>query len=120
MPEDVLAPLPPRNGNRMYKKGVQRDAYAVRLRALGWSLEEIATHLGFEGVNGPDRAAAAIRRGLANTIRISRDEQRVLELNSLDELERACSLELRANHVMVSNGRIVRDENDEPVEDDRF
>lgn len=115
MSEDVLLPLPPRGP---YKRGPGRDAQAVRLKALGWSLEEIATHLGLN--DDPARAAAAIRRGLANTVRVARDEQRLLELSSLDELERACWVELRAHHVLVSNGRIVRDDDDEPLEDDRF
>ena len=115
MPEEILVPLPPRGP---YKRGPQRDAQAVRLKALGWSLEEIAEHLGLNG--DPVRAGAAIRRGLANTVRVARDEQRLLELSSLDELERACWVEMRARHVMVSNGRVVRDDNDEPYEDDRF
>jgi hypothetical protein len=115
MPDDILVPLPPRGP---YRRGPQRDAQAVRLKALGWSLEEIGTHLGLNG--DPVRAAAAIRRGLANTVRVARDEQRLIELTSLDELERACWVELRAHHVLVSNGRIVRDLEGEALEDDRF
>jgi hypothetical protein len=91
---------------------------AARLKALGWSLPEIADHLGLGG--DPRRAGAAIRRALANTVRVARDEQRLLELQSLDELERACWIELRARHILVSNGRIVRDEMDVALEDDRF
>lgn len=118
MSEEILLPLPPRGP---YKRGPQRDAQAVRLKALGWSLDEIADHLGLAGNgNGADRAAAAIRRGLANTTRVARDEQRLLELQSLDELERACWTELRARHILVSNGRVVRDDFDVPLEDDRF
>lgn len=115
MPEEILVPLPPRGP---YKRGPQRDAQAVRLKALGWSLEEIADYLGLNG--DPTRAGAAIRRGLANTVRVARDEQRLLELSSLDELERACWMEMRARHVMISNGRVVRDDDGEPYEDDRF
>lgn len=115
MPEEILVPLPPRGP---YKRGPQRDAQAVRLKALGWSLEEIADYLGLNG--DPARAGAAIRRGLANTVRVARDEQRLLELSSLDELERACWMEMRARHVMISNGRVVRDDDGEPYEDDRF
>lgn len=112
---DVLVPLPPRGP---YKRGPQRDAQACRLKALGWSLDDIAHHLGLG--DDPRRAAAAIRRGLANTVRVARDEQRLLELSSLDELERACFLELQSRHIMVSNGRIIRDDDDEPLDDDRF
>jgi len=115
MPEEILVPLPPRGP---YKRGPARDSQAVRLKALGWSLEEIAEHLGLNG--DPVRAGAAIRRGLANTVRVARDEQRLLELQSLDELERACWIELRARHILVSNGRIVRDDYEIPLEDDRF
>jgi hypothetical protein len=115
MPDDILLPLPPRGP---YRRGPQRDGQAVRLKALGWSLEEIAVHLGLDGK--PERAAAAIRRGLANTVRVARDEQRLLELNSLDELERACWMQLQAHHVLVSNGRVIRDDDGEPLNDDRF
>jgi hypothetical protein len=115
MPDDILLPLPPRGP---YKRGPQRDSQAVRLKALGWSLQEISEHLGLG--SDPARAGAAIRRGLANTVRVARDEQRLLELSSLDELERACWVELRARHIMVSNGRVIRDDDDVPLEDDRF
>lgn len=114
MPDDILAPIPPRG---KYRRGAQLDASAVRLRALGWSLEEISDHL---SLGDASRAGAAIRRGLANTVRVARDEQRLLELSSLDELERACWVELRAHHILVSNGRVVRDDYDVPLEDDRF
>lgn len=118
MPDDILLPIPPRGSP--YRRGPQRDYTAVRLRALGWSVPEIADHL-FPGAgNGEARVGAAIRRGLANTVRISRDETRLLELSGLDELERACWLELQARHILVSNGRIVRDDDDMPLEDDRF
>jgi hypothetical protein len=117
MPDDILLPLPPRGP---YRKGPVRDSQAVRLKALGWSMEEIAEHLGFNPENGVVRVGAAIRRGLANTVRVARDEQRLLEMQSLDELERACWLELRARHILVSNGRVVRDLDDEPLDDDRF
>jgi hypothetical protein len=116
MSEEILLPLP-RPGRVGKLRGAPRDAEATRLRALGWSLEEVADRLEF---HGPAHAAAAIRRALANTVRIAKDEQRLLELQSLDECERALWVEIRSRHILVSNGRIIRDEYEVPLEDSRF
>jgi hypothetical protein len=116
MPDEILLPLPPR-GRSGKLRGAARDAEAARLRALGWSLQEIADRL---GLHDPARAGAAIRRALANTVRIAKDEQRLLELQSLDECERALWVEIRASHILVSNGRIIRDDFEVPIEDSRF
>lgn len=116
MPEEILLPLPPL-GRTGKLRGVARDAEATRLRALGWTLQEIADRLDF---HGPAHAAAAIRRALANTVRVAKDEQRLLELQSLDECERALWMEIREHHILVSNGRVVRDDFDVPLTDSRF
>ncbi len=117
MPDEILLPLPA-SARSVKRRGAGRDNEAARLKALGWSLQEIADHLDLN--HDPARAGAAIRRALANTVRIARDEQRLLELAGLDELERACWIELQARHVLVSNGRIIRGDDEEPLEDDRF
>jgi hypothetical protein len=113
---DILLPIPnPGRTGRL--RGSARDAAAARLRALGWSLPEISSHLGF---TNHDQAAAAIRRALATTVRVARDEQRLLELDGLLELERALWRELQSSHILVSNGRIIRGDDEQPLEDDRF
>lgn len=118
MPEyEILLPLP-KSAKSVKRRGAARDAEAARLKALGWSLQEIAEHLDLG--HDPARAGAAVRRALANTVRIAKDEQRLLELSGLDELERACWIELQARHILVSNGRIIRDDYEVPIEDDRF
>jgi DNA-binding transcriptional MerR regulator len=114
---DILLPLP-KSARSVKRRGAARDAEAARLKALGWSLQEIADYLELNG--DPTRAAAAIRRALANTVRVAKDEQRLLELSGIDELERACWVEMRARHIMVSNGRIIRGDDEIPLEDDRF
>jgi hypothetical protein len=100
------------------KKGRNRDAEAVRLKALGWSLDEICEHLEL-GVD-TSRAAAAIKRGLANLHRFAVDEHRAMELQSYDELEAECWRQLRMLHVLVDRGTIVHDEHGEALHDDRF
>jgi hypothetical protein len=115
---DILLPIPPRSE---HKRGPARDALACRLRAMGWSIPEISHHLGFDANgNGDQRVVAAIRRALATTIRIARDETRLMELESLYEVERGLWLLLRANPILVNNGRIIRDEYDVPLPDQRF
>jgi hypothetical protein len=117
MPEfEVLLPLPRQNRSGKLR-GAARDAEAARLRALGWSLTEIAERLDFYN---PVQAGASIRRALANTTRIARDEQRLLELQSLDECERALWVKIRAQHILVSNGHIIRGDDEQPIEDSRF
>lgn len=116
MSDEILLPLPaPGRSGKL--RGATRDAAAARLRALGWSLPEIAERL---DLGDSARAAAAIRRALANTVRVARDEQRVLELDGLAELERALWRELQQQHILVSNGRIIRDDFEIPVNDDRM
>lgn len=100
------------------KKGRNRDAEAVRLKALGWSLEEICEHL--ELGTDTSRAAAAIRRGLATVSRFATDEHRAMELESYDELEAECWRQLRRAHVLVDRGQLVRGDDGRVIEDDRF
>jgi hypothetical protein len=116
MTDDILLPLP-RPGRSGKLRGAARDAAAARLRALGWALPEIAERLGFYDAA---QAAAAIRRALANTVRVARDEQRILELDGLLELERALWRELQQQHILVSNGRVIRDDFEVPINDDRI
>ncbi len=114
--DEVLLPLPSR-GRTGKLRGTARDAEACRLKALGWSLEEVASKLDFPS---PNHAGVAIRRALATTVRVSRDETRLIELQSLEEMESRLWRELASHHIMVSNGRVVRDEFDVALPDDRF
>lgn len=100
------------------KKGRARDGEALRLKALGYSLEEIADALGLSG--DPSRAAAAIRRALGSVMRFATDEHRALELESYDELEVLLWRQLRASHHLVDRGTIVIGIDGLPVTDDRF
>jgi hypothetical protein len=114
--DQILLPLP-KPGRTGKLRGAARDAEACRLKALGWTIAEIATKLEF---NDPTQAGAAIRRALANTVRVSRDETRLSELQSLDEVENRLWRELQAHHILVSNGRVIRDDFEIPLPDDRL
>jgi hypothetical protein len=114
---DDLLPMP-RNSREVKVRGRARDIEAMRLKALGWSLEDICKQLDL----GPDvsRAGAAIKRAMLMLARFAAEEFRLIELYSLDELEAEVWRELKAHHILVSNGRIIRDEDGEPLTDDRF
>lgn len=116
--DDTTWMLPLPNSRSVTRKGRNRDAEAARLKALGWTLEEICDHL--ELGDDPMRAAAAIKRALASVMRFATDEHREMELQSYDELEAECWRLLRVKHVLVDRGTIVHDETGESLADDRF
>ncbi len=101
----------------------KRDREAARLKAIGHSLEEIAELLNltdsYSGEYDPRRAAKAVQRGLLAVTRFSVDEMRLTELQSLDEMESHLWQQLRKEHVLVQQGRVIMVEG-QVVEDERF
>lgn len=112
-----LLPLP-RPGISFTYKSKDRDAEAARLKAQGMTLKEIANRLHMDG--DEHRAAAAIKRALGTMARFASDEIRLMELRSLDELEWVAWKTLQSSHVVISQGKIIRDETGVPLDDDRF
>lgn len=92
------------------------DNEAARLKALGWTPEDIAEHLNIT----PRAAINAIKRGLAVIYRLAGSEQRILELISYDELESACWRQLEEGSVLVQHGKVIRDDSGTPLPDKRF
>jgi hypothetical protein len=95
-----------------------RRAKAVALRSQGQTWQAIADALGYA-----DRAAAhkdvtraldANRAELAETT----EHHRALALERLDALSRATVTVLERLHVVVSHGRIIRDDDGKPLRDD--
>jgi DNA-binding transcriptional MerR regulator len=115
--DEYLLHAPDPNAN-LSKKGHARDHEAARLKATGMPLDEICKVLGLG--DDPRRAAAAIRRALADIARFAGDELRLMELHSLDELEWQAWQTLKKRHVIINGGRVMRDDDDEMMEDDRF
>lgn len=93
----------------------ERDAEATRLRALGHTYIEIADQLGYADHAG---ARKAVQRALVATVAEPAEEVRALQLEQLDKLALAAWAVLERAHVTVSHGRIIRDENEQPLLDD--
>ena len=94
--------------------GAQRDAEACRLRACGYSYEAIAKQLSY-GNRG--NAHRAVQTALSSTVREGADELRELALIELDEMAREGWAVLRREHILVSGGRVVKQDG-KPVPDD--
>lgn len=93
----------------------ERDAEAARLRARGRSYLAIATELGYVDHAG---ARKAVQRALVAIVAEPAEEVRALQLEQLDRLTAAALAVLERNHVTVSHGRIIRDDEDKPLLDD--
>lgn len=108
--QTFLVPVPAtRRPNGQMWKG-ERDAEAARLKALGWDILDIAKHLGLDQPNPENaiiRTVAAIRRAMARAVRFAGDEERHLQLQSLDELELRLWKLLDNGTVLVQQGRII-------------
>ena len=107
----------PHDGNGRFVRTVntaERDAEAARLRARGYSYQQIADELGWSSKGD---AHHAVKRVLADTVKEAGDEVRALELARLDGLHRAAMDVLEREHVTVSNGRVVA-LNETPLPDD--
>lgn len=120
-----LLPLPGVIPGPVDRKGRARDAEAARLKALGWSLLDIAKRLKLGDEDDQDkaeqRAAAGIKRAMAEAVRFARDEAKFLELLGLDELELRLWKLLDEHPALVQHGKLVLDfHTDEPIEDHRF
>lgn len=101
----------------------KRDREAARLKAIGWPLEDIAEHLGLHdrrtGDPDPQRAAAAVRRGLSLVHQVSIDEKRLEQLQHYELLKRHIWDSMDKEHVLVQQGRVVLQDG-MPIEDARF
>lgn len=83
---DATQAEPKRSRAEVRKDAAERRAKALRLRTLRMTYEQIATELGYT-----NRAAAyrAVQKGLADIPYEAAEELRRVELESLDEMERA-------------------------------
>ncbi|MFJ4837165.1 hypothetical protein [Streptomyces sp. NPDC088746] len=107
-----------RNGKGRFDRSitsVERDAAAAGLRADGKTYKEIAAELGYsdkgEAWRGVQKAKADVaREPVAKLIQTEAAQLDALYVAALEVLER--------DHVMVSHGRIVKDDDGEPLLDD--
>lgn len=95
-----------------------KDMEALRLRTTGWSMEAIADHMSFSSVNA---VAQALRRAVSVMARFAGNEQRLLELQKLDEAEAEVWKVLKMVHWSYSSrGDIIYGPDGEPMKDGRI
>lgn len=101
----------------------KRDREAVRLKAMGWDVEDIAEHLSLTdrrtGQPDPQRAIAAIKRGTALLHTVAADETRLQQLQHYEMMKQHIWDSINKEHVLVQQGKVVFNDG-VPVEDRRF
>ena len=83
---------------------IERDAQAARLKARGRSYREVAEEFGCT----PLTAIRMVARAREQAGKADRDEYLRLELIKLDAAEQVVLEVLAANHLTVSQGKVVR------------
>ena len=91
-----------------------KDARALTFRAQGWTFDRIATEMRYH-----DRSAArkAVERALTTDVRESNDAAKALLIADLNAAKQAVWAVLEANHLVISDGRVVSLDGD-PIPDD--
>ena len=91
----------------------QRDAEIARLRGTGLTYAQIGERVGISKQN----AHEGFKRALRDTVREPTAETVALELDRLDVLYRTALGVMATRHVVCQNGRVVRGDDGEPIED---
>ena len=92
----------------------QRDARAAELRAEGWTLQQIADELGYSDKTNAQRG---IRRALKEIVQGPAEKLLAIHMERLETLYAAAIDVLEADHVVVSHGKIMYDEEGTPLKD---
>lgn len=101
----------------------KRDREAVRLKAMGWDVGDIAEKLGLTdrrtGQPDPQRATAAIKRGTALLHQVATDEKRIEQLQHYEMMKQHIWASMDKPHVLVQQGKVIFQDGI-AVEDARF
>lgn len=106
-----------RDGRGQYIRTPQtaaRDAQACELRAQGWTFKRIAAELGF---GHPDSVRDAVRRALRDIVQGPAEALLAVHMERLETLYEAAVDVLEADHVVVSHGKIITDDQGTPLKD---
>lgn len=107
-----------RDGNHRFTRSidtVKRDAQAAELRAQGLTYEEIAERLGYKTRTGAwDAVQRAVREIYAGPAQAVVE----LEVTHLERITDEVMQILQRDHVVVSHGKVVRDDDGTPLLDD--
>lgn len=91
------------------------DAIAAERRAEGWTLQEIADELGYAHRTG---ARDAINRAVRAVVRGPAEKLIELEAARLDSLYEEALAVLERDHITVSHGKVIRDDDGNVLLDD--
>lgn len=91
-----------------------RDARAAELRAEGRTLQQIADELGYSDKTNAQRG---IRRALRDIVEGPAEKLLSIHMERLETLYDAAINVLETDHVVVSHGQIVRDDEGQPLVD---
>jgi AraC-like DNA-binding protein len=92
-----------------------RDARAAELRAEGWTLKQIADELGYSDKTNAQRG---IRRTLKEIVQGPAEKLLQLETERLESLYEEALKVLERDHATVSHGKIIKDDDGNPILDD--
>lgn len=93
---------------------VENDRRAAELRGQGLSYRAIARQLDISSTQARER----VQRAFRDTLSEPAEQARVVELARLEEAHDAALAVLLREHITVSHGRIVKDDDGEPIPDD--
>lgn len=115
--EDQNTSVQARDGNGRFVETIEsleRDAQALRLRSMGYSLAEIDKHLGY---GGPGNASRAISKAREKIMRPAVAEHVAVQLARLDYIALSLMEIKQRQHVVTSGGKIVTDDQGNPLRD---
>ncbi len=95
----------------------KRDARAAELRAQGWTFQQIADELGYS-----DKATArlAVQRALRDIVATPGKALVELEVTRLESLYDEVLNIFQRDHLLVSHGHVVHDDDGQPIIDDEM
>ncbi|MFC9821387.1 hypothetical protein ACFWG6_30905 [Streptomyces erythrochromogenes] len=108
----------PRDGNHHFvltDDAVARDARAAELRAQGWTYQAIADELGYYDKSHAWRQLQNARKRI---LKPALEQLIATEMQQLDELYVAALEILEREHVAISQGKIMKDDDGTPILDD--
>lgn len=106
-----------RNSKGQYVRtaeGAERDARAVDLRAEGWTYRRIAEELGYSSHTA---VMQACRRAVRDITKGPAEKLLALHVERLETLYEAALEVAEREHVVVSHGKIIRDDDGIPLRD---
>lgn len=95
----------------------ERRARVLAMRIEQRPYAEISAALGIPETTARDDYSAAVKER-HGALDANRETAVAIETAKLDALEQAAWQVLKARHITVQHGKIVRDEDDKPIEDD--